>query len=114
MKNSAFCDGETDADADVTVGDADNVFVADGVTSADVDAEYVADSDAVSEAVTVAENVGVGEADAPELCDGVLLSDFDAENVAENVGVTDEESDAPTVRLQMHGLAVVHSSIDSS
>ena len=90
------------------------MFVADGVTSADVDAEYVADSEADSDAVIVVENVGVGEADTPELCDGVLVSDFDAEYVAENVGVTDDESDAPTVRLQIHGLDAEHSSIESS
>ena len=114
MKNSACCVGVTEAEADVTVGEADNVFVGDAVTELDFEADSETDSEADSEAVIVAEKVGVGEAETPALCDGVLLSDLDAEYVAEKVGVNDEESDAPTIRWQMHCLDAVHSSVLSS
>jgi len=47
--------GVTDADALVTVGEAEYVLVGDAVTLAERVAEYVAEADVVTVAVTVAD-----------------------------------------------------------
>jgi hypothetical protein len=106
--------GVIDADALVTVGDADSVFDGDAVTVTDTEADSDADSEADSDADSLADSDADSEAEAEADSEADALTVTLMLWLAVSDGVMVLVVDAPISRWQMHDRRAVHSSEDAT